>query len=144
MYNDLYPTCEETYATLRIYPDALDPDEVTERLGVTPTKVQRVGDKRGSYTCDLNGWFLCSNGQVHSRDSRRHIDWILDQVESCAEELENIRKSGGRADISCSWLSASGHGGPTVSPHQSNRLAALGLDCWFDVYFHELLDSLIE
>lgn len=134
MYSDDYETCKSTYATWRLYPAALDPDEVTERLGISPSEVQREGDRRRSTSIKLNGWFLCSRGQVVSRDARRHIDWILDQIEPVAAELDKLRSLGARADISCFWLSAYGHGGPTISPHQSGRLAALNLDCWFDVY----------
>jgi hypothetical protein len=124
---------------LRVYPGALDPDEVTKRLGISPSEVQREGDPRGSTTTKLNGWFLSSRGQVDSRDARRHIDWVLDHIEPVAADLEKLRGSGARVDLSCYWLSSSGHGGPAVSPTQSRRLAALNLDCRFDVYFTDRL-----
>lgn len=137
MYSDDYPTCEETYATLRIYPGEFDPDEVTRRLGIDPTEVQRVGERHGRTTRKTNGWFLRSQDRVESRDARRHIDWLLDQLEPAANALSELRASGAEVDISCYWLSASGHGGPSVSPRQTKRLSALDLDCWFDVYFNE-------
>jgi hypothetical protein len=137
VYSDDYETCKETYATLCVYPGALDPDEVSQRLRISPSTVQREGEPRGSSIVKLNGWFLCSREHVASRDARRHIDWVLDRVEPAAADLEELRESGARVDLSCYWLSSSGHGGPTVSPPQSRRLAALRLDCWFDVYFTE-------
>jgi hypothetical protein len=33
------------------------------------------------------------------------------------------------------WDSKSGEGGPTISPVQMKRLAELGIELWFDVYF---------
>lgn len=33
MYIDEYASCKKTYATLRIYPGDIDPEEVTLRLG---------------------------------------------------------------------------------------------------------------
>jgi hypothetical protein len=36
-YDDQYPSCAETYVTLRIVGNDLDPDEVTELLTVMPS-----------------------------------------------------------------------------------------------------------
>jgi hypothetical protein len=37
--------------------------------------------------------------------------------------------------VNCVWWSAAGHGGPTLWPEQMAALAALNLECSFDVYF---------
>jgi hypothetical protein len=133
MYDDDYATCSKTYATLRVY--VVDPDEVTERLGLAPTSVQRKGDLMTSgQRWPLNGWFLTSRGAVDSKDSRRHLDWLLDQLLSRRESLASLISDGARADIFCFWLSI-GHGGPTVSPEQARKLNDLELDLGFDVYF---------
>jgi hypothetical protein len=39
-------------------------------------------------------------------------------------------------DIACLWDSHAGHGGPTLSPDLLRRLADLGIELWFDIYFH--------
>jgi hypothetical protein len=44
-------------------------------------------------------------------------------------------------DISCYWLSFSGHGGTSVRPAQMSELARLGLEQWFDVYFGSNQDA---
>ena len=44
------------------------------------------------------------------------------------------RKIGYRMDIFCYWLSAGGHGGPTLSPAIMRRLGELGLEIGFDIY----------
>jgi hypothetical protein len=33
-------------------------------------------------------------------------------------------------------MSASGHGGPMLSPETMGRLSDLGVGIWFDIYFH--------
>lgn len=139
-YDDAYPSCVRTSATLRIYPGPLDPDEVTLRLGVEPSLVQRRGEPLGpghKKLAALNAWFLTTEGEVDSRDARRHLDWILDRLEGGrAGGLAELRRGGAAVDLSCFWLSARGSGGPTLSPAQMARLVALGLDLWFDVSFH--------
>ncbi len=129
-YNDDYSTCAETYSTLRIY--GVPPDTVTEVLGLDPSNTQAAttGPDRGH----PHGWFLSSKEQLSSRDVRRHLDWLLDCLLPKAEALHRIRGMGASVDISNYWLSASGHGGPTISPQQSEKLATLDLECWFDVY----------
>ncbi len=140
MYNDDYPTCEATYATLRIYSGDKDPDEVSRVLGLEPTSLQRRGGIRNPHDhrpvrIKLNGWFLCSQGEVASRDSRRHLDWILERIGPLQDALGHLRDDGSQLRVSCYWLSSSGHGGPVLSPEQMRKLADLGLECWFDVYF---------
>ena len=78
MYNDDYKTCSTTYATLRII--GLSPDEVTLRLGVSPTDSFARGDVRHAARMRHDGWFLSSKEAVDSKDVRRHLDWILDQL----------------------------------------------------------------
>jgi len=138
VYDDGYPTCAETYATLRIYPGDLDPSSVTERLAIEPSTWQRRGESQRIMgvpkVATINGWFLSSEGRIVSRDSRRHLDWLLDQIAAKAPSLRSLRDEGSRIDICCKWLSASGHGGPTLSPTQMRRLAELDLELWFDIY----------
>ena len=57
------------------------------------------------------------------------------KLDNKMHDLDGLRNDGGKIDIACSWYSVSGHGGPTISPKQSMRLANLGIDLWFDVYF---------
>jgi hypothetical protein len=87
MYRDDYPTCEETYATLCIYRDDLEPNVVTERLGVSPSKTQRKGETGLLDSVPVGGWFLSSKGHVESRDVRRHIVWVLDQLAESEDDL---------------------------------------------------------
>ncbi len=132
-----YPTCARTYATLRIYPESLDPTEVTARLAIEPSDWQRRGESRrsGSRPAKLHGWFLTSQGAVDSCDLRKHLDWLLARVGSRADAIRALQEEGCRMDVSCFWASRSGHGGPSVLPAQMRELARLNLELWFDVYF---------
>ena len=132
MYDDNYPTCEKTYATLRIYPGDIHSAEVSLHLGLTPSRTQEPGDVPYARP---RGWFLSTEGQIMSRDVRRHLDWLLDKLMPVQGTLRRLQDDGASMDVSCYWLSASGHGGPTLSFLQAQKLAALRLDCWFDVYF---------
>lgn len=137
---DDYPTCEETYVTLRLYHDAADPALVTATLDITPTESQHVGEsyeRRGvTRTYPLSGWFLSSQDRLESYDTAKHLDWLLQQLQPRRQALDSLRSQGWRMDISCLWDSHSGHGGPTLSPDLLSRLAAVGIELWFDVYFH--------
>src|SRR3990172_13078367 len=130
---DDYPTCLETYATLRIYHEHLDPDSLSRRLGLAPTESQVRGQLlnpggRVPLIAPLGGWFLSTKSALESRDSQLHISWLLDRLGGQDEVLGQLRKEGYRMDISVSWLSAHGHGGPTLSPLLMSRMAAAGLE----------------
>ncbi len=119
--DDDYPTSARTYATLRIYDKDLDPDLVTRTLGIEPICVQIKGQTTtGRYgvvrIATIGGWFLSTEGQVDSRDVRRHLFWLLDKLLDTDTAIQALRAGGHRMDVFCFWRSAEGHGGPTLSP----------------------------
>lgn len=120
---------------MRIYPKTVHPDVITELLGIKPSSTSVAGKKNILGEPILNGWFLCTRGKIKSKDSRRHIDWILDKIEPVIEEVRALQKEGATIDIMCFWGSAAGNGGPTISPGQMRRLVKLDLEVWWDVYF---------
>jgi hypothetical protein len=131
---------EATRATLRIYPERFEPEEVTKRLGIEPSSWQRRGEPWKSAVTPnrvypLHGWFLTTRGALPSRDARKHLDWLLERLVPRADAVQSLQADGCRMDICCYWASRSGHGGPTLSPGQMGELARLGLELWFDVYF---------
>ena len=117
MYDDEYPTCRATSVTLRIYHDTIDPAFVSERLGLDPSDTIRRGDRRPSgLVIPRQGWFLPTKSRMPSKNCRRHLDWLLEQVAPAADALCQLASEGFQVDISCFWDSESGHGGPTLSP----------------------------
>jgi hypothetical protein len=83
----------------------------------------------------VSGWFLSTQGRLKSKDSRRHIDWLLDKIEPVSEQILTLQKQGVFMDFTCFWGSASGNGGPIISPEQMSRLVKMNLEVWWDVYF---------
>ncbi|MCW0218063.1 MAG: DUF4279 domain-containing protein, partial [Prosthecobacter sp.] len=130
--------CVETYATLRFYHKTESPEKVTALLKVEPTKTQVAGSfpNPSAKSRRSSGWFLRSAGYVESRDVRRHVDWILDQVEHAESQIEVLCHQGWRVGVVCYWLSI-GQGGPMLDPAQMIRLVRLNLSCGFDVYYHK-------
>lgn len=137
MYNNQYETCSETYVTLRIYYQKINSEQLTEYLGINPTKFQNRGDKVGnalSSKIENNGWFLSTKEAIKSKDFRRHIDFLISLLIPIKPKLNEIISNGAKIDFCCYWKSNDGHGGPTISAQQFSKLAELGLDLWFDVY----------
>jgi hypothetical protein len=135
MYDDEYATCRVTYATLRVY--GLRPEDVTRGLGLSPTESAHRGELRHGAPVRHDAWLLNSRLAVDSKDARRHLDWIFDQLAARRGALRDLVSRGASVDVSCYWLSAAGHGGPTISTEQARRLAELEIDLSFDVYFAE-------
>jgi len=114
LYNDEYPTCEETHATLRIYYDELNPDDVSSRLRLVPTESQKKGQIiHAPREAPVGAWFLSSQDHVQSRDVRRHIVWVIDQLSGREAIVRSLQDEGYQIDLFCFWASASGHGGPS-------------------------------
>lgn len=133
-----FPTCLETYASLRVFSDTLQPNQVSARLGLVPSRAFAKGDPYGRGRVRRHGgWILSSRNAVESSDTRHHIDWLLDQLDGKSKELDALRDLGCEVDVSCIWVSAQGQGGPILSPSQMKRLAEHGLDIWWDVYFDQ-------
>ena len=136
-YDDAYATCAATYSSLRIFSDTISAEQISRRLSIQPTRTHAVGDPISARVYrprTTHGWLLETRGVVDSRDSRRHIDWLLDQLIPAEAELHNLRAEGADANIFSYWVSARGHGGPMISPPQMEKLARLRLDCGWDVY----------
>ena len=138
-YDDDYPTCVRTYASLRILHDDLEPDRVTRLLGIEPSESQVKG---AAYInsigrekmAEIGGWFLSTEGVIASRDLRRHVDCILDKLVGKDESLKRLQADGNEIDVFCYWLAAEGHGGPTLSPAIMRRLGELEIEIGFDIY----------
>jgi hypothetical protein len=135
----LDPNCAETFAALRLYGDDLDPQLVTQALGLSPSEsavkgleiVSSSGKKRVAPT---GRWILESEGQVESTILEQHIEWLLLQLEITKIIPTDIRGVTS-ADILCYWESATGHGGPQFSPELLGRIAKLRLSLSLDIYF---------
>jgi hypothetical protein len=136
-YDDAYPTCAKTYATLCIYlPDLSDPNSVSEKLGIIPSKTHVKGENyQGRAMRWPTAWFLETEKQIQSRDVRRHIDWLIEQLTGKEDAIRELQISGSVILVSCFWLSSLGYGGPMLSPKTMKKLGELEIGIEFDVYF---------
>ncbi|MBK8946444.1 MAG: DUF4279 domain-containing protein [Ignavibacteriae bacterium] len=136
-FNDKYETCERTYATLCIYPNKYGPNFISETLNIKATKLQFAGEKvheKIERKHKINAWFLSSKDKIESKDSRRHIQWIIDQIKGNEEQIITLQKKKIRMYIFCFWSSAHGHGGPTIDPEHMKYLGELNLEIVYDFY----------
>ena len=136
-----YPTCECCFTTLYIETGDVDPNRVSEILNLQPTSIQIRGEARANMFSrrinPLNGWSFSSEGFVESKDLRKHLDWLFDNLSDRKTEIECLRQLGCDLRVSCYWLSKAGHGGPTLSKSQIKSLAEFEFDICLDIYFVE-------
>ncbi len=120
------PMLSKTFASLRLdlSGTALQPEDVTARLGIAPSRSHQIGDPHGSrgllYRNSI--WILSSQNHVTSTDLEEHIAWILDQIEPREEAFMAIRGALPFADTFCMMVSRYGHGGPEFNPRLLGRL----------------------
>lgn len=145
MYDDKYNACLDTYVTIRIFHDSKHPDEVTSILGITPTHIQVEGEWISNTRKVIsNGWFLSTNKMTDSKDSRRHIDELIDRILPQKSKIQKFQEEGAKIDICCYWLSRACNGGPTLSKAQLLKLAELELDFWYDFYCDDNLEKILD
>lgn len=131
-YIDDYSSCSRTYATLLIYTGEVPPGEVTRILGIPPTTISIAADIPRK---KVNGWFLSSQDIIESKDSRRHIDYIIEVVSPVKDRIGQLQSRGFQIGVLCFWESATGNGGPTLSPNQMKELGQLNLELSWDIWF---------
>lgn len=83
-------------------------------------------------------WFLETDRVIASKDVRRHVDWLIEQLTGKEEIVRQVLANQGRVEVSCYWFSSNGHGGPMLSPYTMGKLSELGIGIWFDVYFDDV------
>lgn len=135
-YDDDNKYCLRTYSTLRIFTGEGSPDAVSQQLTVAPTRIWHRESDETVVARNRNGWFLTSRGAVESRDTRRHIDWLLQVLAGHSDYLRGIREAGGDTNIICFWHAAGlSEGGPSLTPTQMALLAELGVAVSWNIYF---------
>jgi Domain of unknown function (DUF4279) len=141
-YNDDYDICDRTVAELRIYGDELDPELLSQRLGISSSTAQHKGqvftNSLGrSRTAKVGGWFLSSENSVNSRELRRHLDWLIAQLRDVTHELIALQnESDTRMNITVIWWSNSGDGGFTLEPQHMRAMAEMNVECRFELAFY--------
>ena len=134
-YNHSYPTCEETFSTLRIFSDDTEPDTITKALNIIPTESFLKGASYGKgLRRKTHGWFYSTQYISDSKDTRYHIDLILGVLEGKTDVIDKLQHGGCELDIVSYWVSR-GQGGPELWPNQMIKLGTMRIGVWWDVYF---------
>jgi hypothetical protein len=128
-------SCLETFATLRIFSEALHPDEIERVLGVSGTsKNARDSSSPYRHRRETHGWFLTTEDSVQSEDNRVHLETLIALLLPRVEALHHLQSLGCKTDIFCYWIS-SGQGGPELDLEMIQHLCSLRLPIGWDMYF---------
>lgn len=80
------------YVKFILQGEPVDPDQITEVLGVLPARRFKKGDsygKKGNKR-PIGLWSISSRDIVESGDLQKHIVWILDLLEPVKDKLANF------------------------------------------------------
>jgi hypothetical protein len=102
-------------ATLRIHGDDLPFDEITERLGVQPTRLHRNGDRRGPRSPGYrdDAWQF-QPSLPETEPLERHIEALWRVVLPHVEYLKALKERF-KVDVFCGYRSNCDHAGFQVS-----------------------------
>ncbi len=123
--------------SLRILSDTLSVNEITNILGVDPTRIF----EKGSLSSPRNPKSLTRNSSVwifesklhESEELEKHVDIILSFVEDHNEQFKTL-VSKCEIDIYCGYFSDNGQGSIVFTSKLLKRLAPFSIDVIIDLY----------
>ena len=127
-----------TKASLRIFGDDLDPEEITRTLGKAPTRTQRKGGPVGNRKDTKNiahtgGWWL----QILDRtpgDLDGQVRELLDGLTQDLEVWADIHARCSKLDLFCGLFMGEDNQGETLSPETLQALGARNIKLELDIY----------
>jgi Domain of unknown function (DUF4279) len=124
------------YATLILRGKELDPQVVTDQLGIKPSKSFKRGDKRTEQKKWHHGfWGLTSDEVIQSTDLADHIEWLMNQIEPVRQNLLKIMNEKDiNAEISCLLILSTDHDELYLKPEILYKISSLGLQLNLDIY----------
>ncbi|MEO6392294.1 MAG: DUF4279 domain-containing protein [Pyrinomonadaceae bacterium] len=130
-------------ATLRVHSKQLDAEEITERLGVAPTKTQRLGELMSprypeSSVFDENLWLLDFEQPSSLEAQLGQVSNFVSEHLAVFRELARVSE----IDVFCGCSFASEPGTVALSPDMINSFAQVPIEIVFDFYFSGEGDSL--
>ncbi|SFU40861.1 protein of unknown function [Methylobacterium sp. 174MFSha1.1] len=129
------PEIARITVSLRIVGDALDPDEITQRLGVEPTGCARKGDTRrtasGREVIARSGtWLLRTDA---SGDLNTQIATLLAELPNDPSLWTDLSRRY-RCDIFCGLFMGDINEGTELQPKLLSALGGRGLRLSLDIY----------
>lgn len=124
------------YAKLILRGKGLDPQDVTNSLGLNPSMSFRQGDWRNEADkWKHNFWSLSSKGKVQSSDLTIHLEWLLNQLDpEKSKFLDILKEKNIDAEISCFWILPTNHENLSLAPGLIKDISELGLGLNIDIY----------
>ena len=138
--------CELTNATFRLMGDLIQPDELTILLGIQPNFSHAKGDtfesRAGLLKHRTGIWALESENKLETTNLEKHLIFLLDKLEPVSSIVaELVLKFSLAVDFHCYWVSATGQGGPLISPETLMRVANLHAYLDFEIHFFGVDES---
>jgi len=121
-------------ASLRVFGDSLEPDEVSALLGHPPTRAPRKGDKApGGRSIEPTGAWILDSRISEKAEVEDHIESILERLTSDQDEWASLTDRFS-AVVLCSLFLDQYNEGFELSPRVGKALASRGLVIAFDIY----------
>lgn len=135
---------DESSVSLRLYGAALQPEEVTELLGIAPTTCFRRGFQRGprSRPSPHGAWILEVRGEAPA-GPEEHLGALL-HVFPRSPELWASLTNRFTGNVSFGIHMSGWNRGFTLSPSVIAKVATLGLELDFDIYAYGGDDGVLQ
>lgn len=126
-------TVDESSAALCIYGDDLDPDDVSARLGIQPTRAFRKGERRNHSPPTRHGaWILEVRGETPTGPDD-HLRELLAQVTVAPDVWQTLLRDF-ELRLSCAVHTTGWNRGFALRPATLAKIADLGIELDFDLY----------
>lgn len=119
----------------------IDPDEITQQLGLVPQIVHPVGRPRVTPKGTLLGGVYRDTRWRHTILHTTRDQWFVREVEALVARIEphkdflfNLKSTGGTVYINIDFMGDEGDFGDAIRTELLSRLAALGIDLGISVY----------
>ena len=116
-------------ASLRVFGEALDPDEVSALLGRPPSRQHRKGDKvegKGGDAIEPTGAWILDSWLPEKAEIEEHVEALLGAVSNDSDEWERLTERFS-ASVLCSAFLDQYNEGFELSPRLAGALAELGM-----------------
>ena len=134
----------ELHLSFRVVDAELDPQRVSDALGLLPTRSGRRGEMISARVQKprAKGFWILDSAQdvARSESFDSHVTWLLDRLEPVAERIQGLASEHEVVDLWAGIYTGKDHGGPVVGATALRRVANLGLALCLDVYA-EILDD---
>jgi hypothetical protein len=126
-------------ASFRLFGDTLNPQVVSEQLGLAPTTAGAKGELRPSRKKSpalrwRTGSWILESRLPRSSKLDEHLRDVLDRLEAHAGEIRGFVAQGHRADIFCGCFLDATNEGTLLDPGTIRLLGLLGVPLGLDIY----------